>query len=58
MNPPTLQVFCRTKIIQHLGYNPLWKAQKLPLPTGLKKYVQLKNVDVVYEDQHRMKMYK
>ena len=54
-NPPPLQVFCRTKIIQHLSYNPLWKAQKLPLPTVLKEYVQLKNVDVVYKDLHLRK---
>ena len=49
-NPPSLQLFCRTTIIQHLSYNPLWKAQKLPLPKVLKEYVQLKNVDIVHGD--------
>ena len=56
-NAPPLQVLCRTKIIQHLSYNPLWKAQKLPLPTALKEYVQLKNVDVVYRDLHLRKQW-
>ena len=39
-NPPWLDVLCRTKIFQQLGYNPITKAETLPLPRKLIDFVQ------------------
>ena len=42
--PPNLDILCRSKIIQQLGYNPFEKAEQLPLPRPLREFVQLRNV--------------
>ena len=41
--PPFLLRLCRDKIYQHLGYNPVQKAEMLPLPRTLKDFIQFKN---------------
>ena len=41
-HPPRLDILCRTKIIQQMGYNPLQKAEKLQLPRTLRDFVQFK----------------
>ena len=43
-NPPYLDVLCRTKIFQQLGYNPITKAERLPLPRKLIDFVQGKDI--------------
>ena len=44
-NPFHLNVICRTKIFQQLGYNPIPKAEKLPLPRSLIHFVQFQDVE-------------
>ena len=44
-HPLMLTILCRAKIIQKLGYKPLEKVQKLPLPNVLKSFLQLKNAN-------------
>ena len=39
--PPDLDILCRTKIIQQLGYNPMAKIQHLPLPNTIKGFVHI-----------------
>ncbi len=43
-HPPPLAILCRSKIFQQLGYNPIPKAAKLPLPNKLIDFVQCKDV--------------
>ena len=43
-NPPCLDALCRTKIFQQLGYNPITKAETLPLPRKLIDFVQGKDI--------------
>ena len=38
--PPQLAIICRFNIIQQLGYSPLQKVEKLPLPLILKEYLE------------------
>ena len=47
-NPSRLTFLCRTKIFQQLGYNPIPKAEKLPLPTCLISFVQFRDVEDLY----------
>ena len=47
-NPSCLNIMCRTKIFQQLGYNPIPKAKKLPLPTSLINFVQFQDVEDLY----------
>ena len=47
-NPLHLNVICRTKIFQQLGYNPIPKAEKLPLPRCLINFVQFQDVEDLY----------
>ena len=42
--PPRLLILCRAMIFKHLGYNPIAKAEKLPLPKKLKNFIQFKHV--------------
>ena len=42
--PPRLDILCRSKIIQQLGYHLFLKAEELPLPRPLREFVQLRNV--------------
>ena len=46
---PRLDILCRAKIIQQMGYNPFAKAEELPLPHALREFVQLKSVIPVYQ---------
>ena len=43
-NPSRLNIICRTKIFHQLGYNPISKAEKLPLPRILINFVQFQDV--------------
>ena len=47
-NPSRLNIMCRTKIFQQLGYNPIPKADKLPLPRNLINFVQFRDVEDLY----------
>ena len=47
-NPSRLTILCRTKIFQLLGYNPIHKAEQLPLPRPLINFVQFKYVKDLY----------
>ena len=42
--PQPLTVLCRSKIFQQLGYNPVVKVEKLPLPSGPKDFVKFKDI--------------
>ena len=42
--PPRLKILCREIIFRHLGYNPMPKAEKLPLPRVLIGFVQGKDI--------------
>ena len=42
-HPVRLDILCRTKIIQQLGFKPISKVETLPLPRILKDFVQFKN---------------
>ena len=44
-NPPQLEILCRTKIFEQLGFNPIPKVEKLPLPQSLKHFVQCKDIE-------------
>ena len=44
-NPPRLDVLCRAEILYELGYNPVSKAENLPLPRMLIDFVQGKDID-------------
>ena len=43
-HPPQLIHLCRAKVFQQLGYNPIPKAEKLPLPRMLKDFVKFKDI--------------
>ena len=43
-HPIRLDILCRTKIIQQLGFKPISKVETLPLPRILKDFVQFKNL--------------
>ena len=47
-NPSRLNIMCRTKIFQQLGYNPIPKAEKLSLPRSLTNFVQFRDVEDLY----------
>ena len=47
-NPSRLNNMCRTHIFQQLGYNPIPKADKLPLPRNLINFVQFRDVEDLY----------
>ena len=47
-HPSRLNIMCRTKIFQQLGYNPIPKADKLPLPRNLINFVQFRDVEELY----------
>ena len=47
-NPSRLTILCRTKIFQQLGYNPIPKAENLPLPRCLISFVQFTDVEDLY----------
>ena len=47
-NPSRLTILYRTKIFQQLGYNPIPKAEKLPLPRCLISFVQFRDVEDLY----------
>ena len=42
-HPVRLDILCRTKIIQQLGFKPTAKVEKLPLPRILKDFVQFRD---------------
>ena len=46
-HPARLDILCRSKIIQQLGFKPISKVEKLPLPRILKDFVQLKNSELM-----------
>ena len=45
--PSRLDVICRAKITQLLGYSPFTKVLNLPLPHKLKNFIQLKHIGVL-----------
>ena len=47
-NPSRLNVMCRTKIFQQLGYNPIPKAKKLSLPRNLINFVRFRDIEDLY----------
>ena len=47
-DPPHLTTFCRTKIFQQLGYNPVDKTEQLPLPRCLINFVQFREEQDLY----------
>ena len=48
-NPPRLDVLCRINIFQQLGYNPITKAEILPLPRMLRDFVQGRDIKGLHE---------
>ena len=50
-HPVRLDILCRTKIIQQLGFKPISKVETLPLPRILKNFVQFKNSNLLMSNK-------
>ena len=47
--PPRLDMLCRAEIFQQLGYNPMPKAEQLPLPRSLIHFVQYRDIKELHD---------
>ena len=49
--PPRLDMACRLKIIQQLGYNTMSKVKAVPLPRALKDFILFKHSPCFGDDK-------
>ena len=49
-NPPRLYDACRTRVFTQLGYNPMSKAEKLPLPRQIIRHLQYMEAEELHKN--------